>query len=306
MGVYTDKATLLALARASVAFIDGRGPRPTMPEGFAIPRRVSKANGPASVWPREDSTWRREWRRFEIFLDSGGQNPQWDPITHTGNGKLPFAAFSAAPDITCPGAGPCLRWCYSFKAWRYAAPYFRQLQNTILLRTVGGRAAIRDAVHAIEQGREFRLYVDGDFDSIETMAFWFELLGEREDLRAYGYSKSWPLFLKWAASGRPWPSNYQLNASSGSKYGAAMLEKIKALPVYRGTFDAIPAPYAMPTRAIEPQRWQQWAAILRQRARDMGMGKVFVCPGKCGSCTPAGHACGSSSFRGVPIVIGLH
>ncbi len=32
-----------------------------------------------------------------------------------GNSKLPFAAFSTLPGITCPGAGECLEWCYSFK-----------------------------------------------------------------------------------------------------------------------------------------------------------------------------------------------
>jgi hypothetical protein len=49
-----------------------------------------------------------------------------------GNIKLPFAAFSTLPQVTCGGAGDCLKWCYSFKSWRYPAPYFRQLVNTLL------------------------------------------------------------------------------------------------------------------------------------------------------------------------------
>ena len=35
--------------------------------------------------------------------------------------------------------------------------------------------------------------------------------------------------------------------------------------------------------------------------------KAFACPGNCGNCLPAGqHACGSKSFAGVAIGIGIH
>ena len=60
-----------------------------------------------------------------------------------GNQKLPFWTFSTLPGVTCPGAGDCLvnpedkskrGWCYSFSAWRYVTAYFRQLQNTLLIR----------------------------------------------------------------------------------------------------------------------------------------------------------------------------
>ena len=35
--------------------------------------------------------------------------------------------------------------------------------------------------------------------------------------------------------------------------------------------------------------------------------RVFACPGNCGNCLPNGaHACGSKSFDGVAIGIGIH
>ena len=62
----------------------------------------------------------------------------------------------------------------------------------------------------------------------------------------------------------------------------------------------------MPEKALEPGNWQTWAKELRNTARNMGYGKVFVCPGKCGACTPSEHACGSARFKNIPIVIGQH
>lgn len=51
-----------------------------------------------------------------------------------GNSKLPFYEFSTLPDFTCPGAGDCLDYCYSFKSWQYPEAWGRQVQNTLLLR----------------------------------------------------------------------------------------------------------------------------------------------------------------------------
>jgi len=294
MGKYTNKLELLTLANEIIQHVEHGAPMllPAMPQGFAILQDSGA-----------ESHWRREWRKFERFIVTGA--PQWG-IFKNGNSKLPFVAFSALPAVTCPGAGECLKWCYSFKAFRYPAAYFRQLQNTILLMTGPGRATLRQAFSEIDSGLDVRLYVDGDFDSIETMGFWFNLLNSRQDLRAYGYSKSWAIFLEWANLARPFPSNYVLNASSGSKYDDLMLAKIKTLPVYRGTFEALPIDEKMPDKAAKPEAFQRWAAKLRNIAAELGMGKVWVCPGKCGECTPTVHACGSRQFDNIPVVIGLH
>lgn len=299
MGRYTNKAECLKLVRASVAYIDGTGPLPVMPSGYLIPQPET-----AKLNPGSDSDWLTTWRRFEKFLETG--KPQFEIIGRDGNGKLPFFFFSTCPEVTCPGAGKCLVWCYSFKAWRYPAPFFKQLQNTLLLRTASGRQHIANTFLTIPSELDFRLYVDGDIDSIQTMGFWFDLLNQRPDIKVYGYSKSWKLFILWDKLGKRFPDNYQLNASSGSKYGPEILEKIKKLSCYRGTFDALPVSHKMPEKALKPGNWQMWAKELRNTARNMGYGKVFVCPGKCGACTPSEHACGSARFKNIPIVIGQH
>ena len=72
--------------------------------------------------------WMDNWIKFEEFLYTG--IPQFKIFTK-GNGKLPFYSFSSLPGVTCPGAGDCLKFCYSFRSWRYPAAFFRQIQNTI-------------------------------------------------------------------------------------------------------------------------------------------------------------------------------
>ena len=34
--------------------------------------------------------------------------------------------------------------------------------------------------------------------------------------------------------------------------------------------------------------------------------KVFICPGKCGTCTNKGHACGLNTFNNIDIIIPVH
>jgi len=257
----------------------------------------------------EESTakngWRDNWIKFEKFLDTG--IPQYTIFTK-GNGKLPFFSFSSLPGKNfCPGAGPCLEFCYSFKAWRYPAAFFRQIQNTILLMSDTGRKYLREEFNKLKPDHDFRLYVDGDFDSLETMKFWMDLLKTRPDIRAYGYSKSWKLFIEYDQL-YTFPDNYQLNLSSGSIYqnNKTILDQISKLPVYRGEFIALPSNEKMPNILEDRPSFTAWAKELRQRAKLYGIKKAFVCPGKCGNCTPSGHACGSKRFKNVPIIIGIH
>jgi hypothetical protein len=99
-----------------------------------------------------------------------------------GNIKLPFFAFSALPEFTCPGAGDCLSWCYSFTGWRYPATWARQLQNTLLLKHKPEH--ISDAFGLLPHGVILRLYVDGDFDSERTVALWMHALATRPDIQS--------------------------------------------------------------------------------------------------------------------------
>ena len=229
-------------------------------------------------------------------------------IFRKGNGKLPCWSFSTCPGKYCPGAGDCLNWCYSFKAWRYPAAYFRQVQNLLLVRNRPD--IVRQAFQNLPQEQTVRLYVDGDFDSLTTMIFWFETMQLRPDLQVYGYSKSWKLFLDYDKLGRRWPTNYTLNLSSGSKYPKTMVKLLEKLPIPTGEFLALPAASKMPARRTEPAKWSAWAKALKDTAKRAGIHKSFVCPGKCGDCLPKGaHACGSKKFRGtnsIPVLIGIH
>lgn len=182
------------------------------------------------------------------------------PIFVKGNIKLPYWAFSALPAVTCPFAGACLKdpktgargWCYSFRGWRYPATFFRQFNLTVLMR-LPDKWQIIEAVEKIvrlmkKQGQSsvvVRLYVDGDIDSIRTLRFWMETLMKYPMIKAYGYSKSWPLFLEYDKKyNGEWPSNYVLNLSSGSinDGNQAMIDAMMKLPITRERFMAVPIP----------------------------------------------------------------
>jgi hypothetical protein len=239
--------------------------------------------------------WEANVQKMLRFLRTG--IPEYTLFVK-GNSKLPFYSWSTLPLVTCPGMAECAKWCYSLKAWRYPAAFMRQAQNTILLRTVVGQAHVRTAWLKLKQGSTVRLYVDGDFDSLETLRFWMDLCHLRPDLQVYGYSKSLHLFRDLHVTGYNWPANYMLNVSGGGLYQKDMVEGI---PVVRDDFLAVPIPKGSGTYGDAT-----YAAAVRQSARTLGHDKVFVCPGKCGTCTRKGHACGRDEFRGIKIAIGIH
>ena len=239
--------------------------------------------------------WEKYGHKMLAFLEDGV--PRFT-VFAKGNSKLPFYAFSALPIITCPGFGDCGSWCYSFKAWRYPAAFFRQLQNTILI--LRGQKTLAALFQALPKIFDFRLYVDGDFDSLATMRFWFNQLELRPDIRAYGYSKSWPLFLSYNAS-EIFPKNYKLNLSGGSRYNGEYLAKMKQLDCVRGEFVA----FKVSTK--QKKNAKKYAREVKQAAKQAGHKKIFVCPGKCGDCVRGGgHACGNEKFNGVSVAIGIH
>ena len=118
-------------------------------------------------------------------------NPFFAIISKNGNSKLPFYCFSSLPIYSCPGMGICETYCYSLKAWRYPAAFFRQIQNFILMRF--DKESIIKSFNSIKKNASFRLYVDGDFSSQSDCVFWFNLLKTRADIQTYGYSKSWDI-----------------------------------------------------------------------------------------------------------------
>lgn len=244
-------------------------------------------------------TWKKAFLDFATAIENG-KLPS-SIFAMKGNIKLPFVAFSTLPVVTCPGAGDCAEWCYSFRAWRYPAAFLRQCSNTLLLRF--NRRAIIDAFQKLPQGITFRLYVDGDFSDASVLAFWMRLLGQRPDIRAYGYSKSWELLLTFHGA---FPPNYVLNISSGSVYdgNAELKNRMLALPITRGEFVGVKLKrnHAKGRKKYDSADYHK---DVRESAALAGYGKVFSCTGTCNECTNQGHACGIVELK-IPVAIGIH
>ena len=226
-----------------------------------------------------------------------------------GNSKLPFWSFSSMAILDCPGRGECAAWCYSLKSWRNPNALGRQVSNSMLLRTQAGRDLIASEFSRLKT-ETVRLYVDGDFDSKETLTFWMDLIKTRPDIQVYGYSKSWVEFIALHLSGYAWPANYLLNLSGGSRFGDGVRVAMESLPVVRGEFLAVPVDREhLKNHSYQSRRNAGFRDYAKQVRANAGR-KIFVGSGDCGDClTIAGknqHACGSDRMRGVAIAIGTH
>ena len=243
--------------------------------------------------------WQANFAKLaDLFADN---KPRFSIFALGGNSKLPFVSFSTLPGVTCPGAGDCINFCYSYRAWRYPAAFARMVQNAYLMRFAPDQIAIAFAHIAVKrpEGFDFRLYVDGDFSSGADVAFWMELLKLTPNARAYGYSKSFAALLGYSIAGA-WPSNYQLNISSGHNASFAMLQAVKTLPIVRGEFIAVSI--GRKVKSSDHGKYETNEAIRKA----MQGTKVFPCPGSCGSCTGKGHACGLPAMKGRVIAIAMH
>jgi hypothetical protein len=257
-------------------------------------------------------TWQYHANKLLTWLNGNMQDaPPFRVFQAQGNKKLPFYAFSSLALADCPGKGDCVKFCYSLKAWRYPAAFFRQVQNSLLLRFQ--TETVASAFHAIPKSKTVRLFVDGDFKDVATLRFFMDLCKARPDLRCYGYSKSWHEFITLNASGYEWPDNYLTNASSGSKWAqTGIANAFLALPIVRGQFDAV----TVEKLFIQQKSYQgkdkpgsnAYRKAVREKLKALtGSKKVFACPGNCGNCLPSGeHACGSKSFDQITIGIGVH
>ena len=258
--------------------------------------------------------WQRDLAKLRAFIQDDARRPVFTVIRkESGEGKLgkDFLSFSVLPGVTCPGAGDCLSFCYSYKAWRYPAAFARQAQNTMLMQTVNGRSAITAAVSTLAikaagETTDFRLYVDGDFSSGADVAFWMYTLGSNQWLNCYGYSKSFHELLGYDIA-HTWPANYTLNMSEGHKHKPSIVQAILALPISRGRFGAVKT-----TGKYKPADWRTTTYrkdILAVHKATTGR-KAFVCPGRCGSCVTRNgvnsHACGDQAFNNVDIIIAVH
>jgi hypothetical protein len=285
----TKRETLFAVARAIA-----NGTVPDVIDAIAIAKKAHSGG----------VAWKRSFAKLENFISNGTR-------THSifmldGNSKLPFVAFSALPIVSCPGAGECADWCYSMRAWRYPDAFVRQASNSWMMRTASGRTAIAADLERITKIRRFkgakvtfRLYVDGDFASVEHVGFWMETLSNNPVIEAYGYSKSFAELIRFDDAGGAWPANYQLNISSGHNHSTDTVSRMRELPITRGEFRAVSI-----GRAVKSAEHGTPSIVSELRARVNG--PMFPCPGKCGTCTPIGHACGASRLKGKVIVIAVH
>ena len=227
-------------------------------------------------------------RVFDYYAkNTTGNSPDLFSIFSGKNTKLHYVNFSTLPGFTCPGAGECLNWCYSFKAWRNPAVFCRQLQNTILLDN--RKSVIRAAWNKLKPNIYVRLYVDGDIDSIETLGFWFSLLNTRRDLKSWGYSKSWNLFLDWHKQGLRFPDNYCLNISSGSIYDDdnALKSAVLELPITRGEFVAVDLDGHY-SNGFDRYDDTNYHREVRDKLKAAYPGqRAFSCTGKCHDCLPS-------------------
>jgi len=239
--------------------------------------------------------WQTNFAKLRTVLMN--RYPAFTVFKLDGNSKLPFVAFSSLPGVTCPGAGACLDFCYSFRAWRYPAAFARQCQNAFLMRF--NRGAITQAFEAIENNAkspyDLRLYVDGDFANVDDVAFWFGLI-DGAKARVYGYSKSFDALLAYDGK---MPGNYVLNVSSGHNSKTDTVDRIKALPITRGEFVAV----SIGRRVKSSEHGTQ---AVNKALRESFGAKSFPCPGACGTCTGKGHACGMQALKGLPIIIAVH
>lgn len=234
--------------------------------------------------------------KFEEKKYHGKPVPLWDDVARCalaedGNVKLPFAAYSEFPVVTCPGAGGvaakfgqlsgaalgaavasdgvdvrgCASFCYSLKALRNPTVCYRLYCLTLGMSVDPAKhtEVITERMlrlNAKKGVKILRLFVDGDFRSADCIEQWMGVvkrLGEK-GITVYGYSKSWPEFLKLHAEKGAawWPTNYVLNLSSGSRYfkDPTWIARMKAIPVSRGEFIA-----------VDPMERLVWKAFTKAR-----------------------------------------
>lgn len=242
--------------------------------------------------------WQANFAKLQQVLSTG--EAAYSIFALGGNSKLPFVAFSTLPGVTCPGAGACLNFCYSYRAWRYPAAFARMAQNAYLMRHNREAISLELSMLTIKrpEGFDFRLYVDGDFANGADVAFWMETLKQNPTIRAYGYSKSFAALLGYGAF-NTWPSNYMLNISSGHNASETMLSYVKQLPIVRGEFIAV-------SIGKKVKSTDHGTPSTNKALREAFKAKAFTCPGTCGTCTGAGHACGLPQLKGLPIIIAIH
>lgn len=240
------------------------GPAATGSCPYFLDKLLSFLDNPAAMWKAFDKS----------------------AVQMKGNVKLPFAAYSEFPVVTCPGAGGlqerfqlpklslgaartskvegCVQWCYSLSALGKPSAMYRFMLTTMASSVDPYRAAETALSIASRKGAPIlRLFVDGDFRSMVHLDAWMEAIRNHPEVAVYGYTKSWGLL---EAYDKPWPKNYRVNISGGSRFAKdeAMKDRMLALPVVRGQF-----------LAVDP--WEQaWVKTMVQKGMSLEKAQVAM------------------------------
>ena len=132
-------------------------------------------------------TWQYYASKLLNYIDSDfSGKPPFTIYILKGNKKLPFAAFSSLALADCPGKGDCAKFCYSLTAWRYPAAFFRQLQNSLLMRFNPEKikvSVVRD------YNKAFEIFLKGGVDmfGLAKTEFWYDKLPDDHLLVKNGY-----------------------------------------------------------------------------------------------------------------------
>lgn len=243
--------------------------------------------------------WRSMLRKLSSYF-SGKESEIPFSIFMKGNSKLPFFSYSELSLATCPGKNTCADYCYSMKGWRYPDVVGRQIQNMLIMKY--NPTMIVKAFNRLPKDIILRLYVDGDFSTVETVRNWFNALNNRQDVKAYGYSKSWDEI--WEVKDI-WPNNYTLNLSNGGLERRVKRADMEKLPGVRGSFLAVKIDSKLMKKSTKFSL--EYHMAVREEIKKITGHAGFSCPGLCGDCNVKGmHACNSEILKGIAIGIGIH
>lgn len=226
-------------------------------------------------------------------------------IISDGNTKLPYPSFSLFPVVSCPGMGDCKYYCYSLKTALIRPTFSYRLLINYYLLTYKKDYLIENIEFYLKHKKPkfFRFFVDGDFDSFETIKMFSDLAAKFKNTTFFGYTKSYILFVSYCKKNKL-PDNFVLNASSDiNKKNSTFLNDFLKIPNVRGEFQTIKTSNVV-------RKYKEGGANHESFIRNLltVKGKTdIICKGYCGSCGGASGIpwCANKRIKN-RIVIGLH
>ncbi len=118
-----------------------------------------------------------------------------DSIVRQGNSKLgkSIGKVALAAVDTCPGRGSCEKVCYAARLMRIYPSYNDMVvRQTKLLRENPEAYFGQIRADLKSNGyRTVRIHESGDFESIQQIAGWMEIVADFPNVQFFGYTRSW-------------------------------------------------------------------------------------------------------------------